>query len=180
MALSDLASIGSFVSAVAVLISLVYLSVQVRQSERNQRAIIQQGRATRQSDLLLRIADAGIVDANYKGRAGNADITQSELHQFLYSWLASLVGFEDAFLQHVHRLMNEDSFEGMVMIMQFFFSQPGNRAMWKLRRNVFSRGFVTFIDNLISKVEVAQPVDLLARWSAEIATARETTGARLT
>ena len=76
--------------------------------------------------------------------------------------------------------MNEDSFEGMVMIMQFFFSQPGNRAMWKLRRNVFSRGFVTFIDNLISKVEVAQPVDLLARWSAEIATARETTGARLT
>jgi len=172
MALSDLASIGSFVSAVAVLISLVYLSVQIRQSERNQRAIIQQGRATRSSDLLLRIAEAGMVEANYRGRAGDENITQTELHQFLYSWMASLAGFEDVFIQRAHKLMDEDSFESMVMIMRFFFTQPGTRAMWKLRRIAYSSGFAAFIDNLISEVEVAQPVDLLARWKAELGAER--------
>ncbi|HEX3432128.1 MAG TPA: hypothetical protein VHT03_14710 [Rhizomicrobium sp.] len=43
MSLSDLASLGSFVSAFAVLASLVYLALQVRQAEKNQRAILNQG-----------------------------------------------------------------------------------------------------------------------------------------
>lgn len=40
MTLSDFAAIGSFVSGGAVLVSLVYLSLQVRQTERNQQASI--------------------------------------------------------------------------------------------------------------------------------------------
>ena len=36
MSLSDVAAIGSLVSGVAVLVSLVYLSLQVKQAERNQ------------------------------------------------------------------------------------------------------------------------------------------------
>ena len=47
MKLSDLASIGSLISSAAVLISLVYLALQIRQAERNQRALIHQGRASR-------------------------------------------------------------------------------------------------------------------------------------
>ena len=34
MTLSDLASIGSLISGIAVLISLIYLSLQVRQAEK--------------------------------------------------------------------------------------------------------------------------------------------------
>ena len=40
MSLTDLASLGSLVSAIAVLISLIYLSLQVKQAERNQQASI--------------------------------------------------------------------------------------------------------------------------------------------
>ena len=47
MSLSDLASLGSFVSGLAVMISLIYLAVQIRQAERNQKAMIQQGRTAR-------------------------------------------------------------------------------------------------------------------------------------
>jgi len=45
MSLSDLAAIGSLISGVAVLISLIYLSQQIRQNTKHSRAIIQQGRA---------------------------------------------------------------------------------------------------------------------------------------
>ncbi len=81
---SDLACIRSLISSVAVLISLVHLSLQLRQSERNQQTLIQQGRATRPSDLLLRIAGADAVEANYEGIVGDEDISLVELHQFLY------------------------------------------------------------------------------------------------
>jgi len=53
MSLSDLASLGSFVSGLAVLISLIYLAIQVQQAEQNQKAQIQQGRAARLVDLQL-------------------------------------------------------------------------------------------------------------------------------
>ena len=47
MTLSDLASIGSLVSGAAVLGSLIYLALQVRQTDRNQMAAIRHSRVTR-------------------------------------------------------------------------------------------------------------------------------------
>src|SRR5215469_13035796 len=59
MSLSDLASLGSFVSGVAVLASLVFLyfqlrqiGLQVKQAEKNQQASIRQARVTRGVEML--------------------------------------------------------------------------------------------------------------------------------
>ena len=47
MTLADIADLSQVVASAAVVASLIYLAVQVGQSERNQRALIQQGRADR-------------------------------------------------------------------------------------------------------------------------------------
>src|SRR5579859_6559562 len=57
MTLSDAASVAGIISSAAVALSLVYLALQVRQAERNQKAMMQQGRADRTTDLMMRIAD---------------------------------------------------------------------------------------------------------------------------
>ena len=44
MSLSDLAALGSFISGVAVVVTLVFLLVQMRQTNRNQKSLMQQGR----------------------------------------------------------------------------------------------------------------------------------------
>jgi len=56
MSLSDLASLGSFVAGFAVLTSLVYLALQVRQSERNQQISIRHSRVSRTVELHLALA----------------------------------------------------------------------------------------------------------------------------
>ena len=66
MSLSDLASLGSFVSGIAVLMSLVYLALQVRQTERNQQISIRHSRASRTVQLHLALADP----APASGRVG--------------------------------------------------------------------------------------------------------------
>ena len=78
MSLSDLASLGSFVSGLAVLISLVLLffqlrqlNQQVRQTERNQQASIRHGRITRGVDIQLARADPGAADAWRRGERPN-------------------------------------------------------------------------------------------------------------
>jgi hypothetical protein len=55
MNLSVLATLTGVVSAVSVLISLLLLKRQIRQSEKNQRALIQQGRAGRSADIVMRL-----------------------------------------------------------------------------------------------------------------------------
>ena len=67
MSLSDLASVGSFVSGIAVLVSLIYLALQVRQAEKNQRALIHQGRVAQSTERFLRFADPGFSRAYLKG-----------------------------------------------------------------------------------------------------------------
>ena len=49
MTLTELASIGSFVSGMAVLVSLVYVAIQIRQAERNQQTL--QGKALQEFNI---------------------------------------------------------------------------------------------------------------------------------
>ena len=63
MTLSDLASIGSLISGTAVLVSLVYLSLQVRQTERNQQASIRQGRINRAVELMTARMEPTVAEA---------------------------------------------------------------------------------------------------------------------
>jgi hypothetical protein len=57
MILTDLTSLASLVSSVAVLVSLLFIGLQLRQSNRNQRSLMQQGRSvmgqTTKADLVF-------------------------------------------------------------------------------------------------------------------------------
>ena len=57
MTLTDLASWGSLLSSIAVLISLIFVGLQIRQANRNQRSAMQQGRSDRNVKLLSRLTD---------------------------------------------------------------------------------------------------------------------------
>ena len=61
MSLSDVATIGSLINSAAVVISLVYLGLQVNQAERNQRASIRHGRATRAVDIILAMGEPSLA-----------------------------------------------------------------------------------------------------------------------
>ena len=68
MNLSDLASIAGDISAIALVITLVFLNLQVRQSEKNQRALIQQGRASRTVDIAIHIMSSDFESRRSKLR----------------------------------------------------------------------------------------------------------------
>jgi len=170
MSLSDLASIGNLVSGVAVLISLIYLALQVRQAERNQQASIRQGRATRAVDIILAAGEPSYAQALPKGTAGAADITPAEFGQFTAIYGAFLASAEDTFLQHREGLLSEAVFVSFRESWRQTLAQPGVRALWKLRRHGFEAGFVAFMDTLMLEAPAAAASDFLAAWKAEVAT----------
>src|SRR5215469_15552872 len=118
MSLSDLASLGSFVSGVAVLISLAFLyfqlrqvNSQVRQTEKNQQASIRQARSTRGVDITLRAAtDPSLCEALTKGHPGRDDLSGVGLMQLYLYWRACFYEWEDAFYQHHDGLLTQSGF----------------------------------------------------------------------
>jgi hypothetical protein len=164
MTLSDLASIGSFISGSAVLISLIYLAHQVRQTERNQRAIIQQGRAARTMDMLLRTADPALVRAWTRGRMADVDLSDVEIYQFGQVFGAVMANAEDSFYQHSSRLLDDASFNSQLSALRHILSFPGPRVMWKLTKSGFEQSFVEFIDETVRGVSAAPYSDIAAIW----------------
>jgi hypothetical protein len=157
MSLSNLAAIGSFVSGFAVLVSLIYLGLQVKQAERNQRALMQQGRSTQQVDLLLRNCEQQISRTRLRSYAGDVTMDDQEVDTAIYLSLANWRCFEDGFLQHKAGTIDEASFLSDTAIIRFIFTYPSQRATWRLVRDRFAPDFRDFADKIMRETKASQP-----------------------
>ena len=166
--LSDLASLGSFISGVAVVVSLVLLffqlrqlNQQVRQAERNQQASIRHGRITRGVDIQLARADPGVADALRHGAQNPDEITQTEVGQFLSLSRALFLHLEDGFYQHEDGLLNEDAFKTVLAGARGVAGFPGYRVAWKsyVRRQHAGR-FRSFMDDIVARASLEPPTHI--------------------
>jgi hypothetical protein len=169
MSLSDLASIGSLVSAIAVPVSLMYVSVQVRQAHRNQQASIRQGRSTRIVNLFMAGTNPPVADAVAKGIAGAEDISSNQFEIFRYYCLAHISHAEDSFYQHQDGLLDDAAFETFVGALRDRFRSSGIRAVWKSARDAYTGEFVEFMDKVYAETPIAPSIDQLAQWKDYVA-----------
>src|SRR5262245_3961694 len=176
MSLSQLGEIGSFVSGVAILTSLIFLyfqlrqiNKQVKQAEKNQQSVIRQARAGRSIGIALTGTEPSLADAFIKGAFGDEDISLTQQSQFSAVCRAIIINSEDTFYQHKDGLLDEASFIGFVAGMKGTMRYPGFRAQWKSVRRNHGTEFVEFMDKLIAETPVAPRIDILARWGASVA-----------
>jgi heme exporter protein D len=116
MTLSDLASIGSLVSGVAVVITLVFLVVQMRQANRNQRALMQQMRSARSAELQLKAAEPYVAEAMNRAFANDMTMNDTQIRSFLTICVASVTNWEDSFFQHRAGAMDAASFASDIAV----------------------------------------------------------------
>ena len=170
MSLSDLASLGSFVSGFAVLISLVYLALQVRQTDRNQQASIRHSRASRAVELQLAMADPGMANTWVRAVSNAQELTETELSQFLSLTRAMFFHFEDSFYQREEGLLNDNAFETVVAGVRVVFRAAVARAAWSLVRVNFGGRFLDFMDGVARAAgETLTPDMSLDAWKSALA-----------
>jgi len=167
MSLSDLASLGSLVSGGAVLLSLVYLALQVRQAEKNQQAQITQTRTTRSIDILMQYSEPGLAEAILRARKGAEDLTETEHIQFTSYMLALFSHWEDSYFQHADRLMTHRAFRTAVNLMRATLANPATRVAWRRVNAAYEPDFRQFIDGLTDE-DRARPYNMgFDQWKAE-------------
>jgi hypothetical protein len=132
MSLSDLAAIGSLISGVAVLISLIYLARQMRQNTKHTRALIQQGRVERISNQQLKFAESDLAASWLVANGIKATPEAVQQRQFEQQCIVYFVGWDDTFSQYQEGLVSEEQFarfrEQMVRMLR---ANPGTCTFFK-------------------------------------------------
>lgn len=165
MTLSDVATLASIVSSAAVALSLFYVALQVRQADKNQRALMQQGRADRAWEGAFRVADPALSAVFYKGLRSPHDLSADELDQFLSICRAAFLSGEDSFLQHKSGLLDRTAYASFVAGLRGYVAgAPGLRAAWRLTSAQFGAEYAAFMEAILSSTPHTAAVSPLSQW----------------
>lgn len=169
MSLEAVFYVSQCFASVAVVVSLIYLALQVRYAERCQRGLMQQARADRTSNASLTGADPALARIWTKGGAGDSDFTPVELTQWLLLTRAAFLSGEDTILQYKAGLMTKETYETYVAGVRFYMARPGFRAAWKVSRLQFGREFREFTDGILEEVraDIAEGLGV-SEWNAMV------------
>jgi|SRR5579864_6328550 len=170
MSLSELASLGSLISGLAVLVSLVYLAIQVRQAEKNQRAVLNQGYITRVADYLRWYAESPINELRTRVIAGDTSFTAEELLRLQLALRVTLLSAQDAYLQHRAGLVDEMTLDNsMRSVRNTWLNQPVYRALWLQQSPTIAPEFAAVIETMLQETPVVSASDMVSLFHNDLA-----------
>jgi hypothetical protein len=155
MTLSDLASIAGVLSSLAVFGSLIYLALQVRQTDRNQRTLLQQATSARNMESIWKMGEAHNAELVARVWSGESDFTITEAYQLAYLMRAMMFGLQDAFLLDRQSLVEAAQLATHELGMKRILSVPTFRALWDMSRDGYAREFAAYVDGLVRETPLA-------------------------
>ena len=169
MSLTDIASIASIAGSVALAVSLIYVAMQLRQAEKNQRGLMLQGRVNRLCDQLLHMTEPGMGALWTKGVHTPEDFSAEELERYLQMTRAGFLSGEDTFLQHRAGLFDETAFRSFVTMARGQMSgSRGFRAAWRVLSPQFGSEFNGFMNEILAQTTPQPPAERLQQWTSAL------------
>lgn len=176
MTLSDLADIGQVIGSVAVVASLIFVGLQIRQNTKANRASTLQMNADYWLTYLTTLADSRFGDLYSKGALGREKLDGAQFGSFFFLCRATFMGCENQHYQYRSRLLDEDAYRGYeATIREQIAAFPGVRAMWQLVKHTYGTEFVKFLDMQIARTPAHDRGSMHERWTALLAANQQTT-----
>jgi len=143
---STLGDIGDFVGGVAVVVSLIYLAVQIRQNTRSVRAASFQALSESHSDRTLRLAENSELHHLWACGLRGDPLSDEDALRFGSIMLSLIRLSSNAFVQYRSGLLTEDQWQGFRRMPVVLLSSKGGGAWWARTRATFGEEFGAYID----------------------------------
>ncbi|MCZ6774149.1 MAG: hypothetical protein O7G83_19505 [Proteobacteria bacterium] len=142
-------AVGEFVGAAAVVISLVYLAVQIRAQNREARLAAMHEITVGFRDSIATIAaDAELAKLMATANDKFDALSDTEILRLLAGIQRMLRVWEEAFIQHQEARLDARIWKTMVRQYASFLSLPTISHIWDLRREFYDDEFRAFVDEL--------------------------------
>ena len=153
MTIEQLANLGEVVAAIATLVTLVYLAVQIRQNTRAVRAASHHSVTDSFNHINAIVGTDPSAARIYRlGLEGLGNLNEDEQFSFAFLMLGYLRVFETLFYQRDIGTAEEQLYLSEHNSLRWAFSYQGARDWWSSNEISFSPDFRAHIDGIIDEV----------------------------
>ena len=156
MDLNTLASIGEFAGAIAVVVSVLYLAIQIRHNSKTVRSAALQTVSDTSIRALSSMAAPGTADVVVKGLRDVDPLTPTEGFQFRTHISIMMIGFQGTFYQYRDGLIPEAVWRRNLGVMRFWTAFKGVQQTMQLIAPSLDPEFVALL-RLSSSASEAAP-----------------------
>lgn len=141
-------AIGEIVGAIAVVVSLLYLAIQIRAQNRESRMAAVHDILAAFREIQTPMQDAEISKLWLKARAGHDALENHEKVQF-YNLIGPMLRvWEEAYFQFDSGRLDEEIWETMVAQYSELVAMPEMQKYWALHKHVYAKRFSAFVDGI--------------------------------
>ncbi len=174
MNITELGSIGELVGGVAVIGSLIYLALQVRQTNDRARQTfeLERGQANREmsghfAEILRDLQEPELMTLVQRGMDDWTRLSGPDQGR-LYAWVGRFhIHALSAFLARDQGLMDEDFANVWTDWYVSFLKSPGLRNWWEQTRSTHHPGFVDHVESRLASNTGPKPVQQTYTWFSE-------------
>jgi len=152
MNLNDLANLGQIVGALAVVVSLIYVALQIRQNTNAVRSAAAQVVHEHFASWYHLLAnDAELSQIAVNGLRDYASLSEQEKVRFIAAFMAFLSYGQNAFLKWRQRLLEPALWTGWEQVLMNLIGAPGGKGLWKERAYLFGEEFRRHVEDDLMK-----------------------------
>ena len=152
MNLNDLANLGQIIGAMAVVVSLNYVGLQIRQNTNAVRAAAAQSVHEHFASWYhLLASDESLAQVVIDGIKDYGSLSEKDKARFIATFMAFLSYSQNAFLKWRQGLLAPSLWLGWEQIIMNLAGAPGGRAFWKERAYLFGEEFRRHVEDDLMK-----------------------------
>jgi len=149
--LNELGSLGEFVSAIAVIASLIYVGRQVRQHTNATRIATTQAHLDIWNDIVSNFCQSSeMASIWYRGLQDISSLKEGESVQFFAQLGLITRYYESSYLEWSEAALDNQLWEGIKQTLVDQMSYPGARQWWGKRRHWFYVDFRNMVDDVVA------------------------------
>jgi hypothetical protein len=152
MNLQDLASIAEIVGGIAVIVSLIYVGVQVNDNTAAIRsAAASDATTTMQSWYVEMGTNRQASDVWFNAMTSEEPLLPHDEFQFMMSMHVAILGMQNSYLLVEEGTLDTEFREAVTTAIVAVKDLPGMSRYWRQRRGFFHSGFAEYVDGLLAR-----------------------------
>jgi hypothetical protein len=149
--LSEIASIAEVVGAIAVVISLLYVGAQVRDSTRAVRSVAaNDANSAMQSWYQMMSSDPQAIDIWLEAILSPEPLSRNDEFRFMMIVQSAMLAMQNSFLLAREGSLDRGIMSSITEGLQATKHTPGFQRYWRQRRGYFYPEFAVYIDDLVA------------------------------
>ena len=151
MTLEQYANYFEIIGGTIVVVTLVFLVIQLRQNTRALRSTTLLGNHNTTLTVYQMLTEDSMIEVLHKGMPRPADLGPKEKAKFNAFWTVALQNFQQSYYQIRAGTYDESLYDGWWQVLRNNFLSPGFGVYWKQNKFILSSEFQNFVEEEVMR-----------------------------